>query len=86
MTAEQMQSFLSSVGVRAKVTMIQGKPVTKQIPITKITRSLPKITATSEHGIALEQLETSEVVGHKPVEEPTLVPQIEMEDPNNPKG
>jgi hypothetical protein len=42
MTAEQMQSFLSSVGVRAKITMIQGEPVTKQIPITKITRSLPK--------------------------------------------
>lgn len=85
-TAEQMQSALASVGVRAKITMVEGNPVTKKIPITKITRSLPKITATSEHGIALEQLETSEVVGYKDVTEPTLVPQIDMEDPENPSG
>ena len=44
-TAEQMQSALASVGVRAKITMIEGNPVTKKIPITRITRSFPKFTS-----------------------------------------
>lgn len=89
-TAEQMQSALASVGVRAKITMIEGNPVTKKIPITRITRSFPKFTSMEgpdgKTHYGFSQDETSEVVGYKEVTEPTLVPQIDMEDPNNPSG
>lgn len=89
-TAEQMQSALSSVGVRAKISMIQGKPVTKQIPITKITRSAPISTPYTlpdgSQTFGFTQYEESTIEGYKEVSEPTLVPQIEMEDPENPKG
>ena len=82
-TAEQMQSALSSVGVRAKVTMVEGEPTTKKIPRTHIKRE--RTNHNPFDGTA-EWVETSWVEGYTDVTEPTLVPQIEMEDPNNPGG
>ena len=79
MTAEQMNSFLGSVGVTAHVEMIEGEPVTKKIPVTKISRKRIKNNIfTGEQ----EWEEDAQVVKYKEVTEPTLIPQIDM----TPKG
>lgn len=75
MTADQMQSMLNKVGVTAQIDMIEGNPVTKQIPTTKITRKRTKNNIfTGEQ----EWEETASVIDYTTVTEPTLVPQIKM--------
>lgn len=84
MTADQMQSFLSSVGVTAHVDMAEGKEVTRKIPITKITRTTPKLEPVDIPGggtaFGFTQYETSKIEGYKEVSEPTLIPQISFND------
>ena len=82
-TADQMQSALSSVGVRAKITMVEGNPVTKKVPRTHIKRER---VSHNPFDNETEWVETTWVDGYEEVTEPTLVPQVEMEDPNNPSG
>lgn len=81
-TAEQMQSALASVGVTAKIDMVEMGTITKQIPKIEITRS--KESEDSEGNVTWT--ETSKTVDYISHEEPNLVPQISMEDPKNPKG
>ena len=79
-SAEQMQSALSSVGVTAEMDFIEGEPVSKMIPTIEITRSK---TVDNPDGSQTWR-ETSKTVDYVSHKEPTMVPQIKMQDPKNP--
>lgn len=81
-SAEQMQSALSSVGVTAEMDFIEGEPVSKMIPTIEITR-WPTSPPDPVDGKQTWR-ESSKTVGYTSHKEPTMVPQIKMQDPKNP--